>query len=128
VRLLLDTHLLLWASLRVERLPPGVADMLSEPTNQLLFSVVTIWEVAIKFALRRADFTTDPVVLRQSLIDNGYTEIPVTGPHALAVATLPHLHRDPFDRLLVAQAIAEGITLLTADPLLARYPAPVRLV
>ena len=125
---MLDTHLLLWASLRVEFLPSGVPDILNDPANQLLFSVVTIWEVAIKFALRRPDFTTDPVVLRQGLIDNAYTELPITGPHAAAVSGLPPIHKDPFDRMLVAQAMVEGITLLTADRVLGRYPAPVRVV
>ena len=128
MRFLLDTHLVLWASLRVERLPAGVPEILNDPANQLLFSVTTIWEVAIKFALQRADFTADPVPLRQSLLDGGYTELAVAGPHALAVAHLPHIHRDPFDRLLVAQALVEGVTLLTADPVLGRYPAPVRVV
>jgi len=128
VRLLLDTHLVLWAALRVKMLPAGVADILNDPANQLLFSVVSVWEVAIRFALRRADFTTDPVVLRQELLNNGYTELPITGPHAIAVAGLPPVHRDPFDRLLLAQALVEGLVPLTADPLLGRYPGPVRVV
>jgi len=128
VRLLLDTHLVLWAALRVKMLPAGVADILNDPANQLLFSVVSVWEVAIRFALRRADFTTDPVVLRQELLNNGYTELPITGPHAIAVAGLPPIHRDPFDRLLLAQALVEGLVPLTADPLLGRYPGPVRVV
>lgn len=128
MRLLLDTHLVLWAALRVKMLPAGVADILNDPANQLLFSVVSVWEVAIRFALRRADFTTDPVVLRQELLNNGYTELPITGPHAIAVAGLPPVHRDPFDRLLLAQALVEGLVPLTADPLLGRYPGPVRVV
>lgn len=128
MKFLLDTHLVLWALLRVERLPADAPDILNDPANELLFSVATIWEVAIKYALRRADFTTDPLPLRQGLLASGYREVAVTGPHALAVATLPRIHRDPFDRLLVAQAMVEGVTLLTADPVLGRYPAPVRVV
>ena len=125
MRLMLDTHLLLWASLRVEFLPSGVPDILNDPANQLLFSVVTIWEVAIKFALRRPDFTTDPVVLRQGLIDNAYTELPITGPHAAAVSGLPPIHKDPFDRMLVAQSIVHGMTILTPDPEIEQYAVRV---
>jgi PIN domain nuclease of toxin-antitoxin system len=128
VKLLLDTHLVLWASGRPDRLPAGAPDILNDPSNILVFSVASIWEAAIKHALRRDDFDNEPVQLRDGLLDNGYVELPITGLHAAAVAHLPRIHRDPFDRLLVAQAMVEGITLLTADPVLARYPAPVRLV
>jgi PIN domain nuclease of toxin-antitoxin system len=76
--------------------------------------------------LRRSDFTVDPRVLRRGLLDSGYVELPVTSEHAIAADGLPPLHKDPFDRLLVAQAIVEGITLLTVDEVVARYPAPVR--
>jgi PIN domain nuclease of toxin-antitoxin system len=128
MRFLLDTHLVLWASGRPDRLPAAASDILNDAANALLFSVVSIWEAAIKHALKRDDFDNEPLQLRTGLLDSGYAELPITGPHAAAVANLPHIHRDPFDRLLIAQAIVEGITLLTADPLLARYPAPVRLV
>jgi PIN domain nuclease of toxin-antitoxin system len=93
-----------------------------------LFSAASVWEIAIKASLGRDDFTVDSRVLRRGLLDNGYEELPISGAHAAAVADLPLLHRDPFDRLLVAQAQVEGITLLTADALVARYPGPVRLV
>jgi PIN domain nuclease of toxin-antitoxin system len=96
--------------------------------NELHFSAISILEVAIKFALDRGDFQTDPQVLRRSLLANGYLELQVTGDHAAAVARLPVLHKDPFDRLLAAQAGVEGITLLTRDATLARYPGPIRLV
>jgi len=128
VRFLLDTHLVLWASGQSDRLPRVVRELLDDSSNTFVFSVASIWETAIKHALKRADFVDDPVSVRNSLFDVGYVELPIIGAHAAAVANLPLIHRDPFDRLLVAQAMVEGITLLTADPVLARYPAPVRLV
>ena len=128
MKLLLDTHLLLWAAEAPERVPPEARDMIADVGNELNFSVVSLLEVAIKFRLGRADFRVDPAALRRGLLDNDYTELSVTGAHAVAVATLPPIHRDPFDRLLVAQAGVEGITLLTADPVVARYPGPLRLV
>ena len=126
MKLLLDTHLLLWAAAQPERLPEVARVLLEAPENELVFSVASIWEVAIKSALGRDDFTVDAAVLRRGLIENGYLELPVAGEHAVAVSTLPLLHRDPFDRLLVAQAQIEGIMLLTVDPLVAAYPGPIR--
>jgi PIN domain nuclease of toxin-antitoxin system len=128
VRFLLDTHLLLWAAGPLERLSAEARRLLEDPENELSFSVASLWEIAIKQALGRADFRADARVLRRGLHDNGYIELAITGEHALAVAGLPPLHRDPFDRLLVAQSIVEGVTLLTADPLVAQYPAPVQRV
>jgi PIN domain nuclease of toxin-antitoxin system len=128
VRVLLDTHLTLWASGAADRLSAAACDIMGDPANVLVFSVVSIWEAAIKHALKRDDFDNEPVQLRSSLLGHGYAELPITGLHAAAVATLPRIHRDPFDRLLVAQAMVEGITLLTPDPVLGRYPAPVRVV
>ncbi|MBS0212507.1 MAG: type II toxin-antitoxin system VapC family toxin [Proteobacteria bacterium] len=128
MKLLLDTHVLLWAAAEPARLPRNVQALLASHDNELLFSVVSLWEVAIKSALGRADFRVDAGVLRRGLIDNGYLELPVVGAHALALAILPPLHRDPFDRMLVAQAQVEGIVLLTADPLVAAYPGPIRRV
>lgn len=84
--------------------------------------------MAIKAGLGRADFQVDAGVLRRGLLDNGYAELAVSGSHAAATAHLPAIHRDPFDRLLVAQALAEGVLLLTADATVARYPGPIRLV
>jgi PIN domain nuclease of toxin-antitoxin system len=128
MKFLLDTHLVLWASGRLDLLPAGAAEILDDPASTLTFSVASVWEVAIKHALKREEFVTDPAMLRAGLLDNDYVELAVTGPHAVAVASLPRIHRDPFDRLLIAQAIVEGITLLTVDPVLARYAAPVRIV
>jgi PIN domain nuclease of toxin-antitoxin system len=128
VKLLLDTQLLLWAAGQAERLPVAARDLIDDPGNQLLFSVANLWEVALKSALGRADFRADARLLRRGLIDNGYVELAISGEHAVAVAALPPIHRDPFDRLLIAQSAVEGILLLTADPIVARYPGPVRQV
>ena len=126
MKVLLDTHVLLWAAGEPERLPEQARQLLEAPENELVFSVASLWEVAIKSALGRDDFRVDAAVLRRGLIENGYLELPVAGEHAVAVAALPPLHRDPFDRLLVAQAQIEGIVLLTVDPLVAAYPGPIR--
>lgn len=128
MRLLLDTHLLLWAAGPDERLSSPARDLIGDPGNQPLFSAASLWEVAIKSSRGRNDFRIDARLLRRGLLNNGYHELAITGEHALAVASLPPLHRDPFDRMLVAQSVVEGIVLLTSDPLVARYPAPVQLV
>jgi PIN domain nuclease of toxin-antitoxin system len=128
LRLLLDTHLLLWAAGQPDRLSAEARSLLQDPANDLVFSVASLWEITIKRGLGRADFRVEPRVLRRGLRDHGYSELAIAADHALAVDLLPPLHKDPFDRLLLAQAVMEGITLLTADPLVARYPAPVRKV
>jgi len=128
VKLLLDTHILLWAKAQPERLPSAARGLLTDADNDLVFSVVSLWEVAIKSGQLRGQFNVDASFLRRRLLEDGYGELPISGDHVVAVANLPPIHRDPFDRLLVAQAIVEGIALLTADPIVARYPCPVRLV
>lgn len=128
MKLLLDTHLLLWAAGQPKRLPAAARKLLADADNELLYSAVSLWEIAIKRGLDREDFQVDARVLRRGLIDNGYMELPMRGEHAVAIDSLPPLHKDPFDRLLVAQATVEGIILLTTDPLVARYPGPVRRV
>ena len=128
MRFLLDTHLLLWASGPAERLPDAASQLLGDPGNELYFSVVSLWEVTIKHGQGRSDFRVDPRVLRRGLLENGYRELTITGDHAVAVGLLPAIHKDPFDRILVAQAIVEAITLLTSDPIVARYLGPVRAV
>ena len=128
MRLLLDTHLILWSISQSERLSRQARDLLGDPDNELVASVVSLWEIAIKRSSRRADFTAEPTSIRHQLLAHGYEELPITGEHAVAVTALPPIHGDPFDRMLVAQAIVEGVTLLTADPLVARYPGPVRKV
>jgi PIN domain nuclease of toxin-antitoxin system len=128
VKLLLDTQLLLWAAGQPERLSAAARALLLDSRNVLLFSAASIWEVAIKQGLGRADFRVQPRLLRRGLLDNGYVELPVTSQHAVSIDGLPALHKDPFDRLLLAQALTEGVTLLTADEQLAQYPGPVRKV
>jgi PIN domain nuclease of toxin-antitoxin system len=128
MKLLLDTHLLLWAAGKPNRLPAAVRKLIDSPANELLFSAASVWEVAIKRGLGRSDFQADPRLLRRGLLDNGYTELPILSDHVVAIESLPPIHKDPFDRLLVAQATVEGITLLTADSIVAEYPGPVRMV
>ena len=128
MKLLLDTHLLLWAAGQPERLSSAARALLEDPLNELLFSAASLWEVAIKRGLGRPDFQVAPRLLRRGLLDNGYGELPVMSQHAVAVDGLPALHKDPFDRILIAQSIVEGIALVTTDPLVARYNGPVRKV
>lgn len=134
MKLLLDTHLLLWAAgadaeaAGAGGLPEAAERLILDPANVLVFSAASIWEVAIKSSLGRADFRADAHLLRRGLLDNGYLELPISGTHAAAVGQLPPIHRDPIDRLLIAQATAEGLTLLTADAVVASYPGPIRRV
>jgi len=128
VKLLLDTHLLLWAAGVPDKLSEAARGLLNEPENLLIFSVASIWEVAIKQSLKRSDFRADARLLRRGLLDNGYEELPITGAHAVALDILPPLHKDPFDRILLAQAQVEGILLLTSDDQVAQYPGAVRRV
>lgn len=128
MKLLLDTHLLLWAAGSPERLSAEARAQIAAPENELLFSAASFWEIAIKRGLGREDFQVDTKLLRRGLLNNGYGELPIGSEHAVAVESLPALHKDPFDRILVAQAMVEGITLLTADALVAQYPGPVRKV
>ena len=128
MKLLLDTQVLLWAAGNSKRLSASARKLLNDPGNDLCFSPASLWEITIKNSLGRKDFRVEPRVLRRGLLDNGYTELPVTSQHAVGVDGLPDIHRDPFDRLLLAQALSEGITLVTADALLATYPGPIRKI
>jgi PIN domain nuclease of toxin-antitoxin system len=128
MKLLLDTHLLLWAVSAPKRLSSEVVQLLTDPQNELVFSVVSIWEIAIKKSRGHADFVADPHIIRRGMLDNGYQELLIQSDHAVAVVNLPWLHKDPFDRLLVAQATVEGILMLTSDRQVADYSGPIRLV
>lgn len=128
MKLLLDTHLLLWAAGQPERLSPAARTLLEDEENALLFSAASLWEITIKSDLGREDFQVDPRLLRRALVDNGYVELPVTNRHVLSLKSLAALHKDPFDRMLVAQSIAEGIPLVTTDPVVARYSGPIKQV
>ena len=126
--LLLDTQLLLWAAGAPERLPPGLRKLIEDSQTRLHFSAASIWEVAIKAGLGRPDFRVDPRLLRRGLLENDYRELAVFGAHASSVDLLPPIHRDPFDRMLVAQAQIQGLTLYTADATIGRYPGPIVVV
>ncbi len=128
MKLLLDTHLLLWAAHKPERLTKAARALIENPENELLFSAASFWEIAIKQGLGRPDFRIDTRLLFRGLLDNGYTELPISSEHAMRIDLLPPEHKDPFDRILVAQALVEGITLLTGDRKLTAYEGPVRKV
>lgn len=128
MKLLLDTHLLLWAASDPGRLSSESQDILNNPATELMFSTASIWEVVIKNALGRSDFCVEPQQLRDGLIQNGYRELAIRSEHALAVGLLPPIHKDPFDRILIAQAQVENVTLLTTDDQVARYPGPIQSV
>jgi len=128
MKLLLDTHLLLWAAAEPGRLSKEARNLINDPDNELLFSAASLWEVSIKRGLGRKDFKADPRLLRRGLLDNGYGELQIHSDHVVVLDTLPAIHKDPFDRILVAQAVVEGVALLTTDAQLAEYPGPVRRV
>jgi len=102
--------------------------LIEDPENEIVFSAASLWEIAIKRSIGRPDFHVEPRVLRRALLDNGYGELAITGEHVIQLDQLPPKHKDPFDRILVAQAIAEGITLLTNDRQLVGYPGPIRKI
>ena len=128
MKFLLDTHLLLWTAGDPKRLSAKARKLINEPTSELFFSAASLWEIAIKRGLGRDDFKVDARLLRRGLLDNGYREIPIGSEHAVAIDSLPPIHKDPFDRMLIAQAMVEGITLLTSDAVVAQYPGAVRRV
>jgi PIN domain nuclease of toxin-antitoxin system len=128
LKVLLDTQIVLWAAVAPERLSPRAHEILTAPDTEVTFSVVSVWEVAIKNGLRRHDFPISPDLLRDTALDTGWEELPVLARHAIAVANLPLIHGDPFDRLLVAQARVESMELVTSDRTLWRYGDPVRRV
>ena len=128
MKLLLDTHLLLWAAGEPSRLSKEARNLINDPDNELFFSAASLWEVSIKRGLGRKDFKADPRLLRRGLLDNGYGELPIHSDHVVLLDNLPAIHKDPFDRILVAQAVVEGVALLTTDSQLAQYPGPIRRV
>lgn len=128
MKLLLDTHLLLRAAGQPDRLSATARKLIDNLENELLFSAASLWEVAIKRRLGRSVLQVDLRLLRRGLLDHGYGELPIVSDHVVATKSLPSIHKDPFDRVLVAQATVEGMTLLTTDSLVAQYPGPVRAV
>lgn len=123
--LLVDTHLLLWAAGEPNKLSKKARRLLEDPGSRLWFSAASLWEVAIKHGLGREDFRVEPRRLRRGLIDNGWRELTISSEHAVATLDLPPLHKDPFDRMLVAQAQVEGLALVTSDEVVARYAGNV---
>lgn len=128
MKLILDTHLLVWTAWTPKKVSSAGRQLINKPDNELFFSAANLWEIAVKQALGRHDFQIDPRLLRRGLLDNGYNELPVSCDHVIAVRNLPPIHRDPFDRILIAQAIVEGLTLVTADAVVARYSGPIQKV
>ena len=128
MRFLLDTHLLLWGVSEPHRLSQRARKLLEDNSNKFVFSAVNMWEIAVKRALGRPDFLTEAGILRRQLLTDGFFELAMTSEHAIFAASLPQLHKDPFDRLLVSQASVEGIMLLTSDRIVAGYPGPIQRV
>ena len=128
MKYLLDTHILLWAAYDDSKLSQVAREIIQNEGNELLFSAASIWEIAIKSSLGREDFSLNPALFRRGLLDNGYSELAVTGAHATMTHTLADIHKDPFDRMLVAQSLSEGIALISADKKVAAYSDTVILV
>ncbi len=128
MRLLVDTHLLLWAVCMSGRLPDKARSLLEDPASSVYCSVASLWEIAVKNALKRPDFQVEIAEFRRALTEMAVTELPVIGTHTEKLAQLPSIHKDPFDRMLIAQSMAEPLILLTNDTLLAEYWDGVMLV
>lgn len=128
MRLLIDTQLLIWAGEDVGRLSRAAVALLTDEDNQFLFSAIAIVEIAIKHAQGRRDFPFEPGRVRAALLANEFLELPLSSEHGVRLGQLPPIHKDPFDRLMIAQALAEGVPFVTADRLLAGYPGQVIIV
>ena len=128
MRLLIDTQLLIWAVQDDARLPRAAATLLGDADTIPLFSPISLAEIAIKNAIGRPDFPFEAEPIRRALLANRAQELALTGDGAIRLASLPPIHKDPFDRLLVAQALAEAVPLVTTDKTLGRYPGQVIVV
>lgn len=123
MRLLLDTHVFLWLESEPERINVPTRAIVEDADNELYLSAVSAWEIVIKHALGKLHLPSDPVIYVPSRVArSGLGQLDVSTEHALAVGALPSHHDDPFDRLLIAQAEIEGMTLVTADERMLRYP------
>jgi PIN domain nuclease of toxin-antitoxin system len=127
-RFLVDTQLLLWNVYGSRKLPVRVARLFRDGRHQFFYSAASLWEIAIKAARGREDFVADTAAIRDALEANGFHELPVAAQHAVQLSSLPPIHADPFDRMLVAQAIAEPMALITSDERLAAYPGMIEVV
>ena len=128
MRVLADTHILAWFAEDAAELTAETRSILEDDRNILFFSSASIWELTIKKALKKVDFRLEPPILHRALLENGFAELPVSALNALALSSLPPIHKDPFDRILIAQSAHEGMTLLTADRTVAQYGGSIRLV
>jgi len=128
MKFLLDTHFILWLPIGGRGISRSARALLDSSANEFLFSAASLWEIALKRARYRGTFGFDPREIRMRMFENGYEELPISGKHVLGVDALAPIHKDPFDRLLIAQAIVEGITLLTVDATVAQYSGPIRKV
>lgn len=125
MRILLDTHIILWAVTDSPKLPAAAREMIQDGHNQIYFSAASIWEVAIKHALAPEQLPVSSADLLKYVEQSGYAELPISAEHATAVERLPPVHKDPFDRILVAQACAEPMRLITQDRTLEKYGSSV---
>jgi PIN domain nuclease of toxin-antitoxin system len=124
MRLLLDTCTFLWALSGVPALPVRVADMVRDPDNEVFLSAASAWEIAVKYAAGKLTLPERPEQYVPAMrAERGIATLAIDEESALHASRLPTLHRDPFDRLLVSQAIVHGMTILTPDPIISRYPA-----
>jgi len=123
MRILLDTCIVMWAA--AGTLPLSAVRYIEDETNALLFSAASIWEISIKHGMNRKDFIVDPTLIYNDLLRLGYEELPLTSRHTLTISSLPIIHKDPFDRILLAQAVYERIPLLTADRVISQYPGSI---
>ncbi len=128
MRYLADTHVLLWATVSQAKLSERARALLLDTDNEVYFSAICVWEVALKRSLQRPDFDVDPGQFLSALLAAGFMELPVLSRHAVRLMELPWHHRDPFDRMLVAQAMSEPLTVLTNDAMIAQYPVQVEMV
>jgi len=127
-RFLVDTQLLLWNVYGSRKLPARVARLFQDGRHEFFYSAASLWEIAIKAARGREDFTADTTAIRGALEANGFHELPVAAQHAVALSGLPPIHADPFDRMLIAQALAEPMALITSDERFAAYPGSIEVV
>lgn len=128
MRILLDSHLLVWLVGASDRLPSAARDLIETPDNDIFFSSASIWELSIKYGSGKIGLELPPRMLHRVLIESDFKELAVTASHALEVDSLQQIHKDPFDRILIAQAMSEGMLLLTSDEAIAQYNGPIRLV
>lgn len=125
MKILLDSHILLWLAWdKKENLSPQVVELLDDPTSEIYFSLASLWEIAIKSSLDKPDFDIDVEALEQGLIQVGCRMLAIELPHILKQAQYPFIHRDPFDRLLMAQAEVENVFFMTADTMILKYQKP----